>query len=350
VKDHKNHILAYGRALGLDQLCISPIDLPYLYYNAFDNWIKNGYHANMSYLNDRVDEKECHKKDIIHSRMPKAQSMITAAVNYYRQDSETLSPNSNSGIISRYAVSRDYHKVISKKLIKLCRFIENELKGNARFYVDTGPIMEKAYGETSGLGFIGKNSMLINGDFGSWIFLGVIITSLDLEPDVHHLPFRCGSCQRCINACPTKAIVKEKTVNSNLCLSYQTIENRGTIPVELRKSLGNLIFGCDICQEVCPHNCREKPCVEKDFKNRLVDRHISLIEILAIDSDQAFTERFKGTPIMRAKRRGLQRNACIAAGNSGDKLLIHVLKEFIGKTRDHILIEHAQWALAQLNI
>jgi epoxyqueuosine reductase len=238
---------------------------------------------------------------------------------------------------------------LGKKLKKLCRFIQEELQGSARYYVDTGPLMERAYGETSRVGYIGKNSMLISQELGSWFFLGVVITGLKLSSDKKRLLIRCGDCTRCMAACPTGAIVADGVVDSNRCISYLTIENRGAIPTHLRKAMGDRIFGCDTCQEVCPHNVRARVCREEDFKQlRIPNRRVSLQEILEMDTDEAFTKRFRGTPIMRAKRRGLQRNACIAAGNSDNSSLIPVLKKFIASTTDVMLIEHANWAIAEL--
>ena len=177
-----------------------------------------------------------------------------------------------------------------------------------------------------------------------------IITNLELPEDKNELTIRCGSCRKCIDACPTDAIVDDGVIDSRKCISYLTIENRGPIPEEYRRGIGNWLFGCDICQEVCPHNLRAETVKADEFLAiRIAGRQLKIRDILEIASDEDFLEQFKGTPLMRAKRRGLQRNACVVAGNSGDKSMIDVLKAFIDQTEDSMLIEHAEWALSELD-
>ncbi|MCP5046241.1 MAG: tRNA epoxyqueuosine(34) reductase QueG [bacterium] len=340
--DRRDRILSYGKQLGFDLLRISSIDLSSHYHQKYRQWISAGFHADMRYMERRIGEG-----DAIRERMGDARSMISVAMNYHRE--ESYSPDRLKGRVSRYAVTRDYHKVIGNRLKKLAVFIRTELGGGARYYVDTGPILERAYGEVSGVGYIGKNTMLISEGFGSWILLGVVFTDLELSVDTNELSIRCGSCTKCIDDCPTGAILDGGVIDSGKCISYLTIENRGPVPLSYRKAVGNWIFGCDICQEVCPHNGRARVCGEGDFRVvRFSGGEVSIRGILELETDEVFVERFKGTPVMRARRRGLQRNACVVAGNSGDRALIQVLREFIDRTDDNMLIEHAQWAIDEL--
>ena len=344
MNSQKQQILDVGKTLGLKMLHFSSVKLDNQYDHGFRQWIEKGYHAEMDYLARRLQEN-----DIIDNRLPGARTVIVTALNYYRPDTAAIISNQRSGLISRYAVIRDYHKVFGQKLKKMASFMETELQGQARYYVDTGPLMEKAYAESCGMGVIGKNSLLITPQYGSWVFLGVIVTDLELEAESQTLSLRCGSCRRCMTACPTNAIVSEGVIDSSRCFSYLTIEHKGPIPIQLREAMGEMIFGCDICQEVCPHNSRAKMCSERDFKKeRFTGRRYPLEKILHIQTDREFTLLFQGTPMMRAKRRGLQRNACIAAGNSGDSSLVPVLEKFSASTSDEMLKEHAGWAIQRL--
>ena len=214
--------------------------------------------------------------------------------------------------------------------------------------MDTGPILERAYAETGGMGYIGKNTCLITQKYGSWVFLAEILTTLELPRDTNSLKINCGTCERCINLCPTRAINPNGTIDSRKCISYLTIENRDGIPLELRDKVGDWLFGCDICQEVCPHNSRQVPAnLSGNTEIRIKDRVLALSDILAIETDEQFLNMFSGTPLMRAKRRGLTRNACVVAGNSGQKKLIPLLIK-ITQGDDAMLKEHASWAINKI--
>ncbi len=337
----KVSVTAYIRALGFDLVRISPAALPERYDAAFRRWIASSQHGDMTYLSRRLEDDR--RPDTI---LPGVQSVIALAVNYYQDSSTQRRPD--EGQVSRYAVTRDYHKIIRTRLKKIARYLEDEFGARSRYYVDTGPVLERAFAEVAGVGYIGRNTCVITERFGSWVFLAAVLTTLDLQADESNLKINCGACTRCIDACPTGAINADHTIDARKCISYLTIENRGGIPHEYRDQVGAWLFGCDICQDVCPHNGRAVQAELEDFaKVRIGDRVLRLSEILGIRTDEAFLERFAGTPLMRAKRRGLIRNACVVAGNSGLASLLPALAQIVGGD-DTMLAEHAEWAIARI--
>jgi epoxyqueuosine reductase len=211
--------------------------------------------------------------------------------------------------------------------------------------VDTGPIVERVYAKYGGVGWIGKNTCILNQQMGSWLFLGVIITSLELTPDFP-APDRCGTCTRCIDACPTDALIAPYQLDSNRCISYLTIEKRGNIPEEMREGMGRHVFGCDICQDVCPWNRKAPATDAREFQPRegLVNPALAW---LAEMTEEEFRERFRGSPIRRAKRAGLRRNAVIAMGNSGNRRFVPMLEK-LATDEDPVVAEHARWAARKL--
>jgi epoxyqueuosine reductase len=275
--------------------------------------------------------------------------VIVCAANYNTAHPySTEVSNPGRGWISRYAWSReDYHDSVLRRL----RDVEAKLKEvssteiETRSYVDTGPIVERVYARYAGIGWQGKNTCIINQKIGSWLFLGVIVTSLELAPDLP-APDRCGSCTRCIDACPTHAFVAPHQLDSNKCIAYLTIEKRGPIPEEFREAIGHHVFGCDICQDVCPWN-RKAPSTEKpEFQPRegLVSPALAW---LAEISEEDFREKFRGSPIKRTKRSGLRRNALIAIGNSGNRDLA-IVAERASHDPDPVISEAAHWAKMRL--
>lgn len=244
--------------------------------------------------------------------LPGAKSVIVVAMNYYCEQSPL---KKDHGRVARYAYGRDYHKIITRKLKELQKFIEeSEPESKNRLYVDTGPILERAYAEQAGIGSVGKNSCLITKEFGSWVFLGEIITTLDFANAPSSHTDTCGTCTRCIDACPTGAIIAPGVIDSRLCISYLTIENKDEIPVSLAKQIAKTrrLYGCDICQEVCPHNCRQKPHSHDELKTpKIAGDQLNLKKIAQLKTDDAFLKTFAGSPLMRAKRKGLQRNSSI---------------------------------------
>lgn len=316
--------------------------------DAFLKWLETNKHGQMSYL-ARDPERRYSPERVL----PGAKSIIMVALNYFQ-------PTTNSHArIARYAlVKPDYHKVFERKLKRLQKDLEASFANiQAKFYVDYGPLMERPYAAQSSMGFIGKNTLLITKPYGSWVLLGEIITTLELPPEPGERHGSCGSCTRCITACPTGAIKENYVLDSNLCISYLTIEYKGSIPVELRKKIGTWLFGCDICQEVCPHNSRAQAYVPQEWHEVVIAADLKdptylsslafLKKILQLKTDEEFRALFINTPFLRAKREGLIRNACIVAGNLGKKELQEEL-QVLTQDASELIREHAAWALEEL--
>lgn len=277
-----------------------------------------------------------------------ARSIISLALPYHVGDfpMETAGSDGPNGIVSRYAWGRDYHNVLRKKLKSLVALLESK-HASARFYADTGPVLDRAAAFRAGVGWYGKSTMILTEEQGTWVFLAEIITDLNLEY-TKPLKKNCGSCTRCIDACPTGAIVAPYQVDARRCIAYLTIENRGGIPRELRSQVGTRVFGCDICQDVCPVNRYAAADGDADFRPRPgVGPSIPLLPLLEI-TEEEFRQRFQGTPLMRAKRLGLRRNAIVALGNAGDPAAIPALRRLLlNSSEDPMLREHAAWALGR---
>jgi epoxyqueuosine reductase len=349
-----------ARDAGFDLCGIAPVrDFGEL--QVFPRWIAEGKHGEMKYLEAR-DEADNLKRASLARVVSWARSVIVCAINYNTAHpySTQVQEDGSRGWISRYAWAReDYHDAVLRRL----RQVEDDLYAlfnfngtlQLRSYVDTGPLIERVYAKYAGIGWIGKNTCIINQKIGSWLFLGVILTSLDVtELDLTKnelaadlpAPDRCGTCTRCITACPTQAIVAPGELDARLCISYLTIEKRGEIPEEQRAGLGRHVFGCDICQDVCPWNRKAPVTAVPEFQARegLVN---PALEWLAEMQPEEFQVKFRGSPIRRAKLSGLRRNAVIAMGNSGDEKFMPTLKKLCGDS-DHVVAEHARWAVARL--
>lgn len=295
------------------------------------NWVEQGHAGQMRYLTDRRAGVRADPRNLLTS----ARSIICVGKLY-----NTGSP---SGPISRYAWGKDYHRVMREGLERLVSMLG---PGEHKICVDTAPLLERSYARQAGLGWIGKNTCLIHEPLGSWFFLGEILTSLEIEPGAPP-PDRCGTCTRCIDACPTKAIVPEDdgwTLDSRRCISYLTIELRGPIPEEYRNAMGGLIFGCDICQDVCPWNSRAPITGEAAFHAR----EIPPLEALAGVSKEDFRETFSDSPLARARYEGLLRSVAVAMGNSRDERYRPALEE-LAQSADEMVAEHARWALHKLS-
>ncbi|MHB8574669.1 MAG: tRNA epoxyqueuosine(34) reductase QueG, partial [Dehalococcoidia bacterium] len=243
-----------------------------------------------------------------------AASVITLAAPYKTEYPPTEPLTGLRGRVARYAWGRDYHRVLERRLKQFVQFVEAEYGGRSRGLVDYGPLAERAYAARAGIGWFGKNTNLLLPGFGSWALLAELITTVAFEPDAP-LAKTCGGCTRCISACPTGAISGEYVVDNRLCISYQTIENRGWIPRELRPLLGDWVFGCDLCQDVCPVGRGGEPIALPEFAPATLDDALPGLTALLRLNDAQFLDRFKGRAIMRAKRAGLARNACVALGN-----------------------------------
>lgn len=292
--------------------------------------------------------------------LPGAQSIISLALNYYpaaagddRADpaaADAAAAHSGgpglTGQIARYARGRDYHRVMKRRMRDFAAGLAARLDTPiaARWYVDDGPMLDRAAAARAGLGWFGKNSNILTPELGSWVFLGQVITDLNLAPDAPRAK-TCGSCVRCIAACPTGAIVAPYVIDNARCISHLTIENRGAIPLELRPLMGDWIFGCDLCQEVCPVNRKAQPAREPTFGQAALAT-ADLIAILEM-AESDFRERFRGTPILRAKRTGLQRNACVALGNGKNPAAVPALMRAL-QDGEPLVRGHAAWALGQI--
>jgi len=321
----------------------------------FKQWLAARHHGEMAYL-QRNAEKRIDPQLVLGN----ARSIITLAVNYadgtQASSGQARTPEfphstprtPRLGIIARYARFADYHEVIGERLKHLVEFV-NQLGGvgtRSLWYVDTGPLLERDLGERAGLGFIGKHTNLISRRLGNWIFLSEIITTLELEPDLPEKN-RCGHCMRCIAACPTQAIIAPFQLDARRCISYLTIELKGSIPVEYRTAIGNRIYGCDDCLAVCPWNrfAQEGQLMKQHARLDLAAP--DLVELLALD-DAGFKRRYAGTPMLRTKRRGLLRNVCVALGNVGNATALPALTRATGDA-EPLIAEHAHWAIEQIN-
>ena len=278
--------------------------------------------------------------------LPDARSVLTFAINYFDATGE-LNREHEKGYIARYALGRDYHRVLKRRLAQYMKDVAEEIGHNPsyRVFVDDSPLLERAFARESVVGWIGKNTNLLVPGNGSWVFLAEIITTLELTPDKPVLK-TCGSCRRCVDVCPTGAITSDYEVENDLCISYLTIENRGPIPVELRKPIGTWIFGCDLCQEICPVNQLAGDVAFDEFRIRDSMNEFDMRDILRM-SQSEFDEKFRGTPIMRAKYVGMQRNVCVALGNIGDPSDILLLEKTLGN-ESALVRSHAVWALVQI--
>ena len=380
-----------AREAGFDLCGIAPVDANGVAFRELEHlpeWLAQGYAGEMNYLRDprRADPRLA---------LEGARSVIVVAMNYNAPQPRSidLTPSTEKdeiaetreaaphGWISRYAWGDDYHEVLREKLNALVAAMRAEFPEpfEARAHVDTGPVIERVAAKYAGLGWLAKNTMLINQQLGSWLFLGVILTTLELAPSLApgQAPAAdlCGSCTRCLDACPTQAFPQPYVLDARRCISYLTIELRGAIPEELRAGMGNAAIGCDICQDVCPWNRkapvtqlaafqpREIPAVATQIengsvKNSDVKKDVSLfapeLEWLASLSQQEFSAAFRGSAVKRAKWRGLVRNACVALGNtriapdSPAHTRITKLLERLASGDDALIAEHARWALSRI--
>ena len=337
---------------GFDLCGIAPVQ-QFRELESFPAWIAEERHGEMKYMESRTDAGEL-KRGSLDRVAPWARSVIVCAVNYNTaQPYSTECADPNRGWISRYAWSReDYHDAVLRRLRQVESKIREHLESaghcplpTSHCYVDTGPLVERVYARYAGVGWIAKNTCIINQKLGSWLFLGVILTSLELAPDLP-APDRCGTCTRCLEACPTHAFIAPGELDARRCISYLTIEKRGDIPEDLREGVGRHVFGCDICQDVCPWNRKAPATTVPEFQPRegLVN---PALDWMAEMQAEEFRAVFRGSPIRRTKLVGLRRNAVVAMGNSGNPKFVPTLEKLTQDT-DPSVAKHARWALNKL--
>ncbi len=400
--DLTERIKARAIELGFDLVGIAPAGIA-SHAKEYAAWVASGMQGEMAYM-----ARDPERRSDLRRVLPNAQSVIIVGLSYYTIDlPDDIKHDPSRGLIARYAWGVDYHDVMTPRLEELARFVREEAPHTpataaksavpvvsseiqlpiskegavqTKVYVDTGPVLERDWAQLAGLGFVGKNTCLINPRMGSWLFLGEVITDVELEIDeIPSLrgsiqsgmkskdatkqsrltleeiasrttlamtnPVGCGTCTRCLTACPTNALPAPHVLDARKCISYLTIELKGSIQVELRPLLGNHIFGCDICQEVCPWPARfAAPSKERALYPIDIDRVAPKLVELAQLTEDGFKQRFAGTPLLRSKRRGLLRNVAVALGNWGSAEAREAL-QFLARDPDPIISEHAQWGL-----
>ena len=308
----------------------------------FQHWIDDQQHGEMAWL-----ERNAPKRMNPQLVLPGARSTIVLATSYHSAPPPSALRRPHSGEVARYARFTDYHDVLAERLKSLTAAV-NELGGESTrslWYVDTGPVLERDFAQRAGLGFVGKHTNVISRQLGNWIFLAEILTTLELKPDAPEKN-HCGSCTRCLTACPTNAITAPFQLDARRCISYLTIELKGAIPLELRPLIGNRIYGCDDCLAVCPWNrfAREGSLMPPHARADLAAP--DLIELLQLDA-AGFKARFAESPMLRTKRRGLLRNVCVALGNTGDESSLPALSRATSDP-EPLIAEHARWAIQQI--
>ena len=308
----------------------------------FQNWVSEGKFGEMAWI-----ERNAGKRIEPQKVLPDAKTAICLAVSY-DPGNQTQEPVNQNGVIARYARFDDYHDILGERLKSLTQYVNELGGGQARslWYVDTGPILERDFAQRAGVGFIGKHTNVISRKFGNWIFLAEILTTVNMDPDAPEKN-HCGKCTRCIVACPTAAITAPFQLDARRCISYLTIELKGPIPEEFRRAIGNRIYGCDDCLAVCPWNkfAREGKLMKSHTREDL--EQPELIQLLSLD-DKGFKSRFKASPILRTKRRGLLRNVCVALGNTGNASVLPALEK-ASRDSEPLIAEHAHWAIGEIN-
>lgn len=337
----KDELKAYARSLGFDEVGIArPTPSSWSHYA---RWIQLGYHGEMGYLARRAEERRFPSLLLLNTK-----SIIVVAKNYLTVELEKPSSGQPfQPVVSRYAWGSDYHDVMAEPLQKLVEYIETATskRHQAKWCVDTAPVLEKDFAAQAGIGWIGKHTNNLSRTLGNWYFIGAVLTTLELPPD-RPASQHCGTCTRCLDSCPTHAFISPYVLDARKCISYLTIELRGPIPRELRPLIGQRIFGCDDCLEVCPWNRFAIPTLEFPFFPRAELERTSLLDLMAL-TEEEFRRMFKNSPVKRTKRRGLLRNVAVALGNTRDPKAVPVLTSALND--DEPLIRgHAAWALGRI--
>lgn len=342
-REHREELIALARHGGFFVVGVAPAGPP-PHAEAFRSWLARGCHGEMAWMERSVD-KRCNPELVL----PGIRSILALGMNYWQGERPDF-PNpegSARGRIARYAWGLDYHDLMLERMAPLVRLIES-WGGQARTYVDTGPVLERDFAQQAGVGWAGKSTMLIHRHAGGWFFLGNILTTLELPPDDAEQD-HCGKCTRCMEACPTGAIERPYAMDARKCLSYWTIEHKGAMPEWIRRALGNRIYGCDDCIEACPWNRFAEVSREVTFQalrwSEGTSEEVALRDFLAW-TEEEFRERFRGSPIRRVKHRGFLRNVCVALGNVGGPDDLPALARALDG--DPLVAEHAQWAIEEI--
>ncbi len=341
----KEKFRAQATRLGFNLLGVTSPEPP-SHIDVYQDWLEAGRHAGMAYLAaERAIQRRANPKSIL----PSCRSIIVTGTNYAPELKLDVSQPAEFQVAA-YALGQDYHDVLVDRMQALVDFLLAEAGSpiEYRIYTDTGPILERELAQRAGLGWIGKNSCLIHPRQGSYLLLGEILVDLDLRPDPAFMSDQCGSCTRCIEACPTGCILPDRTLDAGRCISYLTIEEKAGLPEKLREAIGNWLFGCDICQQVCPWNIRfATPSADAAFRPRVILDPPQLEHFLRLQPGTWRTE-LKSSPLERTRRRGLVRNASVVAGNTARADLVDILAKLLSQNEDPILREHAAWALGQI--
>ena len=329
--------------LGFDLFGVVPISRSKT-IEIYRDWLKKGYAGTMEYL-----ERHSELKEDPRNLLPETISMVALGCNYNTGKPSKESQEPSKARISRYAWGDDYHKIIHSKLKALEYYLCNELNvsNHTRSFVDSGPVLEREMAQRAGLGWFGKHSNLINVEKGSWFFLAEMLVDVELKIDEPFTRVDCGTCTSCIEACPTGAIIADRTVDARLCISYLTIENKGAIPADLRSKMDNHIFGCDICQDVCPWNKDAPESLEPGFKPRTENYAAELTDLMILDQT-SFRKRFQKSPVKRTKRRGLLRNVAVSLGNWAHEDAIPALSIGLHDI-EPVVRSHSAWALGRIH-
>ena len=341
----KSHITEYAAQCGFDLVRVTGPEEFVQDRDVTLNRIKAGHMDGLLWFTESRVRRGADPEILL----PGARSIICLGLRYLDEHAEALT-SSGYGKVARYALVKDYHRAMKRRMKTFVRGLEQQMEVplEAKWYVDDGPMLDRAAAARSGLGWFGKSTNILTSSHGSWVLLGQVITNLELEPD-SPLNKTCGTCVRCIDDCPTGAIVAPFVVDNARCISYQTIENRGVIPLEMRPLIGDWVFGCDICQNVCPVNRKAQKPRQPIQKTEAIRStgSLDLSELLEL-TEEEFRTRFRGTSIMRAKRVGLQKNACIALGNNRDKSGVPALITALNSP-EPLVRGHAAWALGRIS-
>jgi epoxyqueuosine reductase len=337
--DPEDHIKHWAHDLGFELAGIAaarPADT----FDRFRDWLDQGYAGEMSYLHRHAEARR-HPAAVF----PEVRSVVMLGMNY--KPAEEPDDPATTGRVARYARGLDYHDVLRQRLNRLLARIQTEVPDcRGRGVVDTAPLLERDFARRAGLGWFGKNTMLLNRRLGSYFFLAALLLNLDLQADPPHETSHCGTCTACLDACPTQAFVGPGFLDARRCISYLTIELKGPVPPELRKGIGDWLFGCDVCQEVCPWNRKAPPGMESALAGRPDLLAVDAVELLGLSED-AFRHRFRNTALWRPRRRGLLSNAALVLGNRGDPAALPALRRAL-QDPEPVVRDAAQWAIARI--